>query len=264
MGEETKKIDRKTLDRADQMREADKPKPPRKEGKSPFDELLDQNRLAQQSTLDNKSQTKTVTQQAASEVERQQERQKDQSKDRDKEEDPKQESRDDRKQTEMVGKKVVGKAGLKEQKGESGGQGFEGGGGGGHKKSGRQAIQTKKEMGANQTNALAHKAFAQAFQKALAQSSKDLPKTLPQEVLNQVVRYVRIGLNKQGNKEVELDLHQNVFKGLRLRFSSRHGKVDLHFLAANAEVRDLFERESPQIREALEKKGIAVENIRVT
>lgn len=263
MAEEIKNIDRRSLDRADQLREADKPKPPRKEGKSPFDEMLDQNRLLRQSTLDKKSQNKAETRQAMPEVERQMERQREQAKEREKEEEHKQESRDERRQAEAAGKKVVGKAGLKEQKGESGGHGFEGGGSG-QKKSGRQSVQGKKEIGSEEMGAVANKAFAQAFQKALAQSAKDLPKTLPQEVLNQVVRHVRVGLNRQGEKEIELDLHQNVFKGLRLRFHSNHGRVNVHFLAANEGVKRLFEREAPRIRAALEGKGIAVETIQVT
>lgn len=256
--ETTKYGDRKAFEKLDQLREADRPKPPRKEGKSPFDEMLEQSKQLQQGALDTKFQSK-ATQQAVKELEKQQERQRDQSKDKEKEDDHKKESREERGQATAPGRKVLGKTGPKQQ-----------GGSGGHGEG--QGYGTKKESGSIASKKLAldkggvkgaQSGFKMAFAAALKNQSH-LPKILPREILNQIVRYVRIGLNQQGGKEIELDLHKQVFKGLRLRLSSSRGKVRIHFLTANQEVKALFEKETSAIQEKLEAKGIAVENIMVT
>ncbi len=260
MIEDVKYNDRKYIDRAEQAKEADKPKPPKKEGKSPFDELLEQSQRLQQGSVDTKSQDKRVLQQAAKEVEKRQERQRDQSKDREREDEHRQNTRDERSPTQSVTKKVVGKAGLKEQQGGGGEHASEGGGGFSRKKESSSAAAKKSEMAPaplqKETGA-----FGKAFKIAMSQY---LPKTLSQEILNKVVQYVRIGLSRKGNKEIELELHEKIFKGLRLRLESNRGKVTLHFLAANAQTRALFERESSKIRAHLENRGIDVAKVMVT
>ena len=259
MIDDVKYTDRKYLDRAEQAKEAEKPKPPKKEGKSPFDELMEQSQRLQQGSVDTRSQDKRVTEQAVREVEKRQERQRDQSKDKEKDEDQKQESREDRRDAQTVTKKVIGKGGSKEQQGGGGSHSSEGGSGFSRKKG--AALESKKsELAAAKTHNM-EGAFGKAFKAAL---EKQVPKAIPQEVLNQVVRYVRVGLSREGDKEVELQLHEKIFKGLRLRLSSNRGRVTVHFLAANAETRALFEKESSRIRAHLESKGIAVEKINVT
>ncbi len=106
--------------------------------------------------------------------------------------------------------------------------------------------------------------LGKAFQTYLKKQANFIPKQLSQEILNQLVRYVRIGLNKEGNKEIELDLHKEVFKGLRLRLTANHGKVSVHFLTANSDVRELFKRETSKIEGALVARGIAVQEIKVS
>ncbi|MDO8527188.1 MAG: flagellar hook-length control protein FliK [Deltaproteobacteria bacterium] len=259
--EASKYVERRTMDRADQLREADKPKPPRKEGKSTFDEMLEQSKQLQQGAVNTKTQSKTTTQQAIQEMEKRQERSRDQSKDRDKEDEHKQDSRDGKSQTGVVTRKVIGKTGSDKQDGGSGGHSFEGGGSGSQK--GERFLTKGKKVGEMNLQGT-HKPFGKQFQLQLAKSETQLPKTLPQEVMNQLVRYVRIGLSREGMKELELQLHEKVFKGLRLRLSANHGRVKIHFLAANQEVRELFQRESANIEQQLVSKGIAVEEIRVT
>ena len=262
--ESSKYIERTTMDRKDQLRETDKPKPPRKEGKSPFDELLEQSRQMQQGSVDTKLQAnKTVTQQAVQEIEKHQEKTKDQSRDRDKKEEEHQQStKGERTETGFVGRKIVGKTGLRQQQGESGGKGSEGGP---DSKRGEKALLKTKKWSATDTRVQdGIKQFGKQLQAAMSKAGNAVPKTISQEVLNQLVQYVRLGLSREGGKEIELQLHEKVFKGLRLRLSSNHGKVEVHFMAATAEVRELFTREASRIKGELIAKGVAVETIQVS
>ncbi len=86
---------------------------------------------------------------------------------------------------------------------------------------------------------------------------------IPKQVLDQIVQYVRVGLNKDLNKEIQVDLSEKIFKGLSLRVSSNRGLIQVSFLTGNAEVRRLFEASKNQIAQELKQKGIQVEKIQV-
>jgi len=86
---------------------------------------------------------------------------------------------------------------------------------------------------------------------------------LPKQVLDQIVQYVRIGLNKDLNKEIQVDLSDKIFKGLSLKVSSNRGLIQVSFLTGNAEVRRLFEASKNQIAQELKQKGIQVEKVQV-
>jgi len=86
---------------------------------------------------------------------------------------------------------------------------------------------------------------------------------IPKQVLDQIVQYVRIGLNKDLNKEIQVDLSEKIFKGLSLRVTSNRGLVQVTFLTGNAEVRRLFESNKNQMTQELKQKGIQVEKIQV-
>src|SRR3989338_10617403 len=87
--ETSRYVDKTAADRAEALKQSDKT-PPRKEGKSTFDELLEQSRMLQQSIVSNKQSPQTATQQAVREADNRKERQKEESKDREKEQDDKQ------------------------------------------------------------------------------------------------------------------------------------------------------------------------------
>lgn len=258
-----KYIDRRSLDRNSGIPEPEKAKPPKKEGKSPFDELLEQGRRLSQGAIDTHSQSKQATQEAVKATEKFKERFQDQKKEKEREEESRAESRESRRGEIFVGKKVIGKGGLKE---ESGGQGGTGHGEQGTtgKQRKRFAVENYRKLASDSQCKIGSEAFAQMLQKKLAAKGSTLPKQLSQEILNNIIRHVKIGLSEKGKKEMELTLHRNIFKGLRLRIASNHGKVYVHFLTANGGVRELFVREKSTIQKALESKGIAVGEIRVT
>ncbi len=94
------------------------------------------------------------------------------------------------------------------------------------------------------------------------QNIKHLQK-IPPQVLDQIVQHIRIGMNKNLDKEIQLDLSEKIFKGLSLRVSSHQGKLQVFFITRNPDVKRLFESQKQQIHLALEQKGFGVGKIQV-
>lgn len=266
MVEETRKyVDRRALEGADKARETEKPRPMKKEGRSAFDEFLEQNRRLQEGVpgLKPKSQN-TATQKAVESSEKFREKFREQAREEKKEERTKEKTAEEKRETQGGEKKVVGKGSLKREQGSSGGS-REGDTQGGMARKGKQG-KMRLEKGAkniSRPESGSHE-FAKAFQTKLSQHSATLPRELPPEVVRQIIRHVRLGRNRLGEAEIDLDLHQEIFRGLRLRVGLNRGKVTIHFLTATEETRELFAREESSLRRTLEQKGIAVETIRVT
>ena len=91
---------------------------------------------------------------------------------------------------------------------------------------------------------------------------KELPE-IPKAVLDELVQYCRIVVKTNGDREFDMQLHQEVFKGLRLKVALSRGKIQANFLAPNKEIRDFFLAQKSAIHDALTEKGIAVESIHV-
>ncbi|MBI1910175.1 MAG: flagellar hook-length control protein FliK [Deltaproteobacteria bacterium] len=89
------------------------------------------------------------------------------------------------------------------------------------------------------------------------------PTQLSKEVLDQIVQYVRILTKPGGEKEMEVALHQNIYRGLKLKVSSAQGKLRATFTTSSSEVRQLFESNRKVLQAALAQKGIEVEGIDV-
>ena len=52
-------------------------------------------------------------------------------------------------------------------------------------------------------------------------------------MLDQIIQVIKVGMNKDDQKEIHLDLNEKVFRGLSLKITSKNGKVDLHWLFSN-------------------------------
>lgn len=261
MDETLKTIERQSLNRAEAMREAEKPKPKPKEGRSAFDELLEQSRTLSEQAAKPKLDQKTLTREALPEVDRRKESQKERQKDSEDKEEQRQETKSDRRDGQEGAKKVVGKQGTKQDQGE-------GRGGHSHDKGMMQRrgetthLQFKKGLNPKGTLSMGSHEFTRQLQAKLAQAVG--PKAIPQDILNQVVRYVKLGQMADGTHVFEIKCRETLFQGLSLRFQARDGKVAIEFLTANHQVKGLLEKEIPAIRGLLTQKGIAVENIVVT
>ncbi|HEX5035688.1 MAG TPA: flagellar hook-length control protein FliK [bacterium] len=89
------------------------------------------------------------------------------------------------------------------------------------------------------------------------------PNVIPKAVLDQLVQYCRIVTKTDGDKELDMQLHDETFKGLKLKVSVSNGKVDAIFTTQSEEVLNLFNAQKAELRKALAEKGIDVTSINV-
>lgn len=236
--------------------ERTKAKPRVKDSKK-FEEILKQRaqQLQQPSIMRQQATSQTATEHAVRHR-KQEDRGRDKDHDKGEEKEGRKDGEGDRKtDAKIAEQKVVAKHSARD----------EGGGGG---RGGRGRSDTGKRGVATRTrSADAKQAPSQLraqFAARLAQAAKQPSSALTQQVLNQIVQYVRIGMNRDNEKEIVVDLHEKIFRGLKLRVASKgKGKVAVHFSTKDREVRSLFDSQRGTIREALKQNGIEVAEITV-
>lgn len=243
------------------MKEAEKPKPKPKEGRSTFDELLEQSRTLSEQSAKPKLTQRTAAKQALPETDHLKERQKERRRDSDDKEDQQRDSKGERREGQEGGKRVVAKQGTRQQ--DSDGKGSNSHEGGMTRRRGEKSRLLFKS-GLPHKAAIGSHAFAKQFQEKIRQAAASHPKAIPQDILNQVIRHVRLGQKADGTHVFEFRCRESLFAGLSLRFEARDGKVNLTFLTASRSVKALFEKEAGAIGALLTQKGIAVETITVS
>lgn len=258
MVDEVKKSEAARQERIRQQA-AEKAKPKAQE--SEFDKQLKKGYMPQTGQAA-KASSKPITEQAMEEAAKRQDRQREM-RERDKEE------RKEKKQTRETGEradarvasqKVVGKG----SRGQGGGRGGGGRQGGFDSSTSRRGLSTKlTKAGVKTIPTDLQRQFAAKMVKAAREAGKPSEAALTQQVLDKIVQYVRIGINREGDKEIQLDLHQKIFRGLKLRVIAREGKVGVHFHTADKKGREVFEKNSDAIRDALAKKGIEVDELTI-
>lgn len=267
--------------------------PVRPQEKSPFEQLLDQ--TTQQidpffGGLQNPHATKTATQEAVRAVVPQKERfsQKEGKDDFEKKSKEKETDREELKtgsthgaevpRAKVAEKRVIGR-GSAEGEGHSGG-GQKGGQGqsslgqeGREKRGPKLFFSPAPDLKTGPRRASFQDAVRNQFQletqmaRIAANTVVEKPKTpqvLSKAALDQMVRYCRLVTKVGGDKEIDMQLHEEVYKGLRLRVSLVKGKIAATFLTESRDVRDLFLAQRGEIQKALSEKGIEVGAIEVT
>lgn len=239
--------------------------PVRKEEPSPFDKILEKNRLIQESPKS----TFASTQKSSQESERVVRREEQQEKGRDRQSDDKEKDRgkdvakDERNSSADTGQRVMGRGKKQGDSGSSGQKGGDGRGYGGTAQ--KKNIGSMKKVGVEKTTTQIQTEGAKFAQEMKAKmQGQHLSREFVQNVVNQMVRFLKAGINKEGDHEVRLDLDDKIFKGLRLRVALKDGKVDVQFSTSSADVRDLFTASADSIKNELTNKGINVGNIKVT
>jgi hypothetical protein len=107
---------------------------------------------------------------------------------------------------------------------------------------------------------------AQTMMQPTASTKAPLMKQSPllsKTVLDQLVQYCRLVTKTDGDKELDMQLHEEIFKGLKLRVSVSKGRVDATFVTQSQDILKLFQSQKNQLREALSEKGIDVNSINV-
>ncbi len=237
-----------------------------KEAKSAFDQVLDQ-------LSSNKPSANTETAKFDSrlkDVLSDRDRDRDQSSDRKKDKDG------DKKTDSSEGKsvsrshqdigskhKVLGKNNLGGQS-QGGSQNSEGGSGGSSKQFG-QGLVKQKGIAATDAIGVPGMATLQKTSTSFAIKSAAAPEAgkIPKQILDQIVQYIRIGRDKNLNKEIQIDLSDKIYQGLSLKVTSNNGKIEVAFLTGNPNIKRQFESQKMEIGEELQDRGVAISQIRV-
>jgi len=261
MVDDVKKSELARQERArEQAQEKFKPKPKSKE--SEFDKLVKKGQMSQAGQMA-KTTSKPVTERAIHEAAKARERD-EQMRRKDKEErKEKKEGRQTGEKTDarVAEQKVVGK-GARGQGGQ--GQGGSSGKGGYGGQTAKRGLAKKLSKAGVKTLPMdLQKKFTAKMAKAAQDLSRPDAARLSQQVLDKIIQNVRIGINRKGEKEIQIDLHERIFRGLKLRVTEKGGKVNVHFRMVDKKGRALFEKNSDAIRDALASKGIDVEEITV-
>ncbi len=261
-----KKVDRAERVRQDRVRqrqkETEKPKP----RDSDFNEVLKKSKVPQQPMIRAQTQSKAATEYAIREAVKHQDKKGDENKKDDK--DDKEESRDSRQegkkpQGKIAQHKVIAKGKLKQGNQQSSGGRGQGGFGG--RNTGRRGVsKALKKAGAKSLPIDLKGKFASKLADTMKATSGPDRAQMTQQVLNQLIQYVKIGMNRKGEKEIQIDLHEKIFKGLKLRVISREGKVAVMFSSSDRKGREVLEKNKDDISRALKDKGIEVDEIVVS
>ncbi|MFO1464568.1 MAG: hypothetical protein U1F66_12410 [bacterium] len=90
------------------------------------------------------------------------------------------------------------------------------------------------------------------------------PRELPKALLDQIVQSVTIIQKGDLSKEMQIDFHDKVFHGLKLKVTTHGKEVSVEFLVPNRSVEETFKQERENIALALGEKGVDVRSIQVT
>lgn len=258
MVEESKRAERV---RDERVRDVSKEPVKHRPKDADFDKVLEKSRLAAQINPSAQSQSKLLTEEAIKEAAKREDRQGDERKRDDDEGKGDRDSRQKGERTESgaANQRVVAKNRLKQ--GSGGGSGQRESFGGGSERKNLTRVLTK--TGAKSVPLDLQGKFAARLAKSIKEAGA--PRELiTQQVLNKIVQYVRIGINQKGEKEILLELHERIFRGMKLRVVARGGKVGVYFMLVDPKGREAFKKNSSAIRDALKKKGIEVDEILVS
>jgi len=258
MTDEIKKAD---LARQERLRQQATEKAKPKDQESEFDKLVKSGQMQQRATTA-KAQQKPVTEQAIHESAKKEQREQET---RRKERDDRKEKKDSREEQTREGGKITDQKVVGKGSGKQGGHGAGGEGRGGYQGStSKRGLSSKlSKAGVKTLPADLQKKFAAKL--VQAQQAKGAGRAeLTQQVLDKIVQYVRIGMNRAGEKEIQIDLHERIFRGLKLRVTAQGGKVGVHLRTSDARGREVFKKNRDRIMAALTEKGIEVEEMRIT
>jgi len=249
-------------------REKEKERVKEKEKNEPsqFDRLLAQNKLGLKPDI--KLNLDQITQQANYQTKNKdekvfdREKKKEEAKERDAESDTR--SSEKKEGSSGSSQKVLAKGGLKDGSGGSSQGGAGGNAFGGTGAQRKKAANTSESKLASLRTSLQHQAgsFTNRVAKAMNAAASQKPE-LSQKLLDKLVQYVKVGMNKEGEKEIHLELDGKRFRGLRLKVTSKDGKVAVLLNAQDPKMKKMFEDQQDQILSALEKGGVDVASLHI-
>jgi hypothetical protein len=82
---------------------------------------------------------------------------------------------------------------------------------------------------------------------------------LAQEIAEKIVKHVRVGTNRAGVPEFQLELKSDILKGLKVKVSGRHGRIRALFSSRDPQVLKQLRGEVEALRTALSARGLKVD-----
>jgi len=243
----------------DPQKETEKPKPK----ESDFNEIMEKSKMPLQTQQPASMPSRAATEYAIKEATKEQERHSDDGKKDDENKDKGRDSRKEGGQADgrIADQRVVAKGQLKQGGGQGGGQGR--GSGFGMASSRRRVADELEKAGVKSVPLDLKGKFAKKRSETMKGAGAEQAK-LSQEVINRIIQYVRVGINTKGEKEIQMELHERIFRGLKLRVIAKEGKVEVRFASSDRRGREVLEKNREGLSKALAEKGIEVDEIIIT
>ncbi len=86
---------------------------------------------------------------------------------------------------------------------------------------------------------------------------------LPQQVLQELVKRVMIGVNEEGLTEMHIEFNQDVLAGTRLQISVKDGKISARFHTDDVNIRRLLKASEGELARVFGRKGMTLERLEV-
>ena len=84
-----------------------------------------------------------------------------------------------------------------------------------------------------------------------------------QEIAEKIVQAARVGTNRMGLPEFQIELKSDVLKGLKVKVSGRHGRIRALFSSRDPQVLKQLRAEADGLRQALTARGLKVDALEI-
>jgi hypothetical protein len=88
-------------------------------------------------------------------------------------------------------------------------------------------------------------------------------RALAQEIAEKIVKAARVGVNKLGLPEFQMELKSDILQGLKVKVSGRHGRIRAHFSSRDPKVLKQLRGEIDGLRAALSARGLKVDALEI-
>ena len=88
-------------------------------------------------------------------------------------------------------------------------------------------------------------------------------RALANEIAQKIVENVRVGINRAGEAEFQIELKSSVLSGLQIRISGGHGKISAAFSGADPGVLKLIRDNADGLKQALQGRGLQLTELKI-
>lgn len=93
-------------------------------------------------------------------------------------------------------------------------------------------------------------------------AGSDRLRRLANEIAQKIVERVRVGTNKAGASEFQIDLRQDVLSGLSIKVASKHGRISMVFSGRDGETLKALQEQAEGLKDALQQRGLKLEDMK--